>query len=429
MKAKSRQLLTARNIILFLVVVIAGLFLWRLYLLIFKKSADFRQRQATVAVEIKPVEIGTIRDVGQFSGSLIPKSQFNIAPKVSGKLKKLFVDIGDPIRNGQVIAQLDDEEYQQQVAQAEADLKMARANLEDVQNSLELARKELERAETLYKKGILSDAQFDSTRAQFNAQQSRFKVASAQVANREAALETARTRLSYTKIVASWEKGSNIRYVGERYVDEGALLSVNTPIISVIEIQPIIAVIYVTDKEYFRIKPGQPVRVNSSAFPGQSFTGQVARVAPLLKETSRQARIEIEIDNEEGLLKPGMFVNAEIEFAKRDNTRIVPFSSLVTRGGAQGIFVADLQERKAYFRPVTPGIIEGDRAEILEPDGLSGYVVTLGQHLLQDGMSIILPEDRAQAGDQPKKAGGKPGAKPGFKPGSKPGSEGPKRKE
>ncbi len=250
---------------------------------------------------------------------------------------------------------------------------MARANLEDVQNSLELARKELERAETLYQKGILSDAQFDSTKAQFNAQQSRFKVASAQVANREAALETARTRLSYTKIVASWEKGNNIRYVGERYVDEGALLSVNTPIISVIEIQPIIAVIYVTDKEYFRIKPGQPVRVNSSVFPEQSFPGRVARVAPLLKETSRQARIEIEIDNEEGLLKPGMFVNAEIEFARRDNTRIVPFSSLVTRGGAQGIFLANLEEKKAYFRPVTPGIIEGDRAEILEPEGLAGF--------------------------------------------------------
>lgn len=429
MKAKLRQLLTARNIVFFLVVVIAGLFVWRFYFLIFKKSADFRQRQATVAVEIRPIEIGLIRDVGQFSGSLIPKSQFNIAPKVSGKLKKLMVDIGDAIHNGQVIAQLDDEEYQQQVAQAEADLKMARANLEDVQNSLELARKELERAETLYKKGILSDAQFDSIRAQFNAQQSRFKVASAQVANREAALETAKTRLSYTKIKATWEKGNNIRYVGERYVDEGALLSVNTPIISVIEIQPIIAVIYVTDKEYFRIKPDQPVRVNSSVFSEKSFTGRVARVAPLLKETSRQARIEIEIDNEESLLKPGMFVNAEIEFARRDNAIIIPFSSLVTRGGAQGIFMANLQEKKAFFRPVTPGIIEGDRAEILEPDGLNGFVVTLGQHLLQDGMSIILPEDRVQAGDQPKKAGGKQGAKTGMKPGSKPGSEGPKRKE
>jgi RND family efflux transporter MFP subunit len=428
MKAKGRKILSARNIILFLVVVLAGLLVWRLYFLIFKKSADFRQRQAAVAVEIRPVETGTIRDVGQFSGSLIPRSQFVIAPKVSGKLKKLFVNIGDVIHNGQVIAQLDDEEYQQQVAQAEADLKMARANLEDVQNSLELARKELERAETLYKKGILSDAQFDSTRAQFNAQQSRYKVALAQVANREAALETARVRLSYTKIVASWEKGSNIRYVGERFVDEGALLSVNTPIISVIEIQPIVAVIYVTDKEYFRIKPGQPVRVSSSAFPAKTFTGKVARVAPLLKETSRQARIEIEIDNEEGLLKPGMFVNAEIEFDRRDKTKIVPFSSLVTRGGTQGIFLADLEEKKAYFQPVTTGIIEGERAEILEPENLSGYVVTLGQHLLQDGMTIILPEDRAQAGEQPKKPGGKPGAKPGFKPGSKPGSEEPKRK-
>ncbi|MCX7973216.1 MAG: efflux RND transporter periplasmic adaptor subunit [Candidatus Aminicenantes bacterium] len=429
MRPKLRKVLTVKKIFLFVVVVMAALFIWRLYLLIFKKSDDFRQRQAAVAVEIRPVEIGTIRDVGQFSGSLIPKSQFNIAPKVSGKLKKLFVDIGDTIYNGQVIAQLDDEEYQQQVVQAEADLKMARANLEDVQNSLELARKELERAETLYKKGILSDAQFDATRAQFNAQQSRYKVASAQVANREAALETAKVRLSYTKIVASWEKGSKIRYVGERFVDEGALLSVNTPIISVIEIQPIIAIIYVTDKEYFRIKPGQPVKVNSSAFPGQTFTGQVARVAPLLRETSRQARVEIEIDNEEGLLKPGMFVNAEIEFARHEQARIVPFSSLVSRGGSQGIFLADLKEKKAYFHPVKAGIIEGDRAEIVEPDGLSGYVVTLGQHLLQDGMSILLPEDRPQVGDQPRKPGGKPGVKPGFKPGTKPGTTESERKK
>lgn len=429
MKAKERKVLTVKKIFLFITVVLAALFIWRLYLLIFKKTRDFRQRQAAVAVEVKPIEIGPIRDVGQFSGSLIPRSQFNIAPKVSGKLKKLYVDIGDAIRNGQIIAQLDDEEYQQQVAQAEADLKMARANLEDVQNSLELARKELERAETLYKKGILSDAQFDAARAQFNAQQSRYKVALAQVANREAALETAKVRLSYTKIVATWEKGSAIRYVGERFVDEGALLSVNTPIISVIEIQPIIAVIYVTDKEYFRIKPGQPVRVNSSAFPEMTFNGRVARVAPLLRETSRQARVEIEIDNEDGLLKPGMFVNAEIEFDRHDQARIVPFSSLVSRGGRQGIFLADLNEKKAYFQPVKAGIIEGDRAEIVEPDNLSGYVVTLGQHLLQDGMTILLPEDRPQGGDQFRKPGAKPGTKPGFKPGTKPESTKAKTKK
>ncbi|MGQ9472256.1 MAG: efflux RND transporter periplasmic adaptor subunit [Candidatus Aminicenantales bacterium] len=422
MKIKAKKLLSGKKILILIGLVFISLFVWRVYLVVFKKASGFGQRQASVAVEVKLVETGSIRDLGQFSGSLIPKSQFVVAPKVSGKLKKLYVDIGDQLRNGQLVAQLDDEEYQQQVVQAEADLRVAKANLEDVQNSLELARKELERAQTLYQKGILSDAQFDSTRAQFNAQQSRYKVAMAQVANREAALETAKVRLSYTKIIASWEKGSNVRYVGERFVDEGALLSVNTPIISLIEIQPIIAVIYATDKEYFRIQTGQNVTVNSTAFPGKIFSGKVARVAPLLKETSRQARIEVEVENEEGLLKPGMFINAEIEFARHDSAKIVPFSSLVMRGNQQGIFVADLENRRAHFTPVKPGIIEGERAEVLEPADLSGFVVTLGHHLLQDGMTIILPEANAQpsAGRAPEKPEGKPSEKPGPKPGHRP---------
>ncbi len=430
MKPRIKNLISGKKILIAIVVILVGLVIWRLYPLVFKKNAGFGQRQASVAVEVKPIETGSIRDLGQFSGTLIPRSHFVIAPKVSGKLKKLYVDIGDPIRNGQIVAQLDDEEYQQQVAQAEADLRVARANLEDVQNSLELARKDLERAETLYKKGILSDAQFDSTRAQFNAQQSRHKVAVAQVSNREAAFETAKVRLSYTKIIATWEKGSNVRYVGERFVDEGALLSVNTPIISVIEIHPIIAVIYATDKEYFRIQAGQSVSVKSSAFPDKTFIGQVARLAPLLKETSRQARVEVEINNEEGLLKPGMFVNAEIEFARRDQIKIVPFSSLVFRGGQQGIFLADLENRKAFFTPVKPGIIEGERAEIAEPTSLSGYVVTLGQHLLQDGMTIILPEANAQSGggSPSGKPSGKPGVKPGRKPEGKTESSGPQKR-
>ncbi len=388
---------TFQKVLLAIFIILAILFFWRVGKTIFKGSDLRGFRQPAVAVEISPIETGLIRDVGQFSGTLIPKSQFIVAPKVSGKLKKLHVNIGDRVFRGQMVAQLDDEEYLQQVAQAEADLKVARANLEEARNSLELARKELERAETLHKKGILSDAQFDSARAQFQAQEARFKVAEAQVSNREAALETAKVRLSYTKIIATWETGSDVRYVGERFVDEGALLSVNTPIISIIEIQPITAVIYATDKEYFRIKVGQNVTVNSSVFPEKKFQGKVVRLAPLLKETSRQARVEVDIENEEGLLKPGMFVNAEIEFGRRENAKIVPFSAIVSRGNSQGIFIVDKENKKAIFKPVKIGIIEGEKAEILEPSDISGSVVILGQHLLQDGMGVILPEKREEA--------------------------------
>jgi RND family efflux transporter MFP subunit len=188
-------------------------------------------------------------------------------------------------------------------------------------------------------------------------------------------------------------------------VDEGALLSPNSQIISVIEIQPITAVIYATEKDYFRILPGQDVVVTSTAFPGRTFQGRVTRLAPLLKETSRQARVEVDIKNDDGSLKPGLFVNAGIEFARRDKAKLVPFSSLVQRGNQSGVFIADTENKKAFFKPVKVGIVEGENAEVLEPADLSGYTVVLGQHLLQDGMNIILPERMSgpASGQPPKK--------------------------
>ena len=138
----------------------------------------------------------------------------------------------------------------------------------------------------------------------------------------------------------------------------------------------------------------------TDAFPGKAFSGKIVRVAPLLKETSREARVEIEIPNHGGLLKPGMFTRVHIEFDQHDNATVVPLDALVKRNGEEGVFVADLEERKAYFLPVIPGIFNGNRAEIVSPS-LSGYVVTLGHHLLEDGASIILPvENQKHIGEK-----------------------------
>jgi RND family efflux transporter MFP subunit len=395
MKATLKNKLVKRKTPIFLAiaVVIVGYLGWKIVGATFlaRKTPGMGQKGISVAVEIAPIEKGAIRDTAQFSGTLIPKSQFTIAPKISGRLNQLLVDIGDPIRQGQLVAVLEDEEYQQQVIQAEADLRVARANLEEAKRSLEMAKRDLERARTLHQKGIQSDSQLDVVVAQYDAQEARYKVAVAQLANKESALETTRVRLSYTRIKASWEKGSETRYVGERFADAGAMLSPNTPILSIINLQPITAVIHVTDRDYFRLQTEQQATITSSAFSGKTFLGRVVRIAPLLKETSRQARVEIEIQNPEGLLKPGMFITTMIEFSRREETTVVPFSALVNRNGQQGVFLADIENKKARFQPVQVGIIEGTRAEILEPALISGYVVTLGQHLLEDGVGIILP--------------------------------------
>jgi RND family efflux transporter MFP subunit len=348
-------------------------------------------RGAAVAVEIAAVERGGIRDVGTFSGTLIPKSYFTIVPRISGRIKELYVDIGDRLTRGQLVATLEDEEYQQQVLQADADLGVAKANLEEARSAQELAQKEYDRAKALHAKGILSDAELEAAQSAFSTRDARYKVTQAQIANQQAALETARVRLSYTRIRAAWETGGDVRFVGERFVNPGAMLSSNTAILSVIELQPITAVIHVTEKDYFRLRSEQPVLLTSGAYPGREFHGVVARVAPILKETSREARVEVNVENADGALKPGMFVNAHIEFVNRADANVVPTSAIVNRGALQGLFLADLEAKKAVFQPATVGIIEGDRAEILEPAALTGFVITLGHHLLENGTPIILP--------------------------------------
>jgi RND family efflux transporter MFP subunit len=337
------------------------------------------------------VKKATIRDTANFTGTLSPKSQFTVAPKIAGRLKNLMVDIGDKIKRNQLLAVLDDEEYKQQVRQAEADLLVAKANLEESRSSLDVAKRELERVEELHKKGISADSELDASKGTYATQEARYKVAQAQVVNREAALEAVKVRLSYTKIAASWEGGGQFRIIGERFVHEGAMLTANAQILSILEIDPLLAIIHITDKDYFRVKPGQHALINSDALPGIKASGKIVRIAPLLKETSREARLEIEFANPEELFKPGMFINVQIEFASHENATVVPVSSVVKRNDQQGIFLADTEKNIAEFVPVTVGISTGELAEILEPSSITGQVVTLGQHLLAPDSPIILP--------------------------------------
>jgi len=399
-----------KTIIIAVIVVTVGLVGWQVIRKIGGQDANFERRAAPIAVETEAVRKATIRDTGNFTGTLAPKSQFTVAPKIAGRLEKLMVDIGDKISRNQLIAVLDDEEYNQQLRQAEADLLVAQANLEESRSSLDVAKRELERVEELHKKGISADSELDASKGAHATQEARYKVAQAQVANREAALEAARVRLSYTKISATWEEGTNPRVVGERFVHEGTMLTPNAPILSLLEINPLLAIIHITDKDYFRVKPGQSALISSDALANRGATGEIIRIAPLLKETSREARVEIEFANPDGLFKPGMFINVRIEFTTHEQATVVPVSSVVKRNEQQGIFLADTENNVVQFVPVTVGISTSELAEILEPSPLEGQVVTLGQHLLADGSPIILPEPSSfQNSDEAEKT--KPGEK------------------
>ncbi len=382
-----------QTVVVLVVLLLLGLGAWR----VVKKqssgspgSAKPRGGQApAVAVVIQPVRHETVRDVRVFTGTVSPNSQFLVAPKVVGRLEKLLVNIGQDVKSGDLIALLENQEYRQQVEQARAEREVAQANVTDYQSALDIAARERKRALELRKQQVASESELDQAEAQFQAAQAKHAVALAQVKQREAALKGAEVRLSYTRIEASWEDGNATRVIGERFVDQGAMLGPSDPIVSVLDIGTVIAAIFVIERDYPQLRIGQEAAIITDAFPGKTFAGQVVRKAPLLKESSRQARVEIAVDNPERQLAPGMFVRAELQFAVREQAIVVPASAVVRRGGQSGVFLADVAARKARFVPSAVGVTTAQSAEMLSP-AVEGQVVTLGQHLLEDGAEIIL---------------------------------------
>jgi RND family efflux transporter MFP subunit len=308
---------------------------------------------------------------------------------VPGRLEKLLVNIGDKVNNGDLIALLDSEEYAQQVAAARAELEVSQANLADSKSALDIAQRDYERSKELLQQKIASPTQLDQALAEYNAAKAKLEVAEAQIKQRQAALRTAEVRLSYTRIHASWDDQSSQRIVAERFVDEGSMLRANDPVVSIVDISTVKAIINVVEEDFPDIRVGQETTITTDAYGDRKFTGKVARRAPVLEEESRQARVEVEIPNPDRLLAPGMFVRATIQFDIHDDVTVVPGSALVRRNGDRGVFLADLENNSAKFIPVQTGIVDGEWVEIVEPE-LEGQVVTLGQHLLEDGASIVV---------------------------------------
>lgn len=353
---------------------------------------------SVVPVQVAEVHRGTIEDRRVFSGSLEAAARVTMAPKIAGRIISLRVDISDPVQRGQVIALLDSAEYEQAVAQADAEVAVAQAEQIASESDLKIAQRELERVRTLHERGIASDSQLDTATADQLSLAAGVQVAVARVQRAQAALESARIRLGYTSIRAEWEGGDDARVVAERFVDEGDTVSANAPIVSIIELNPILAVIYATERDYALLEPEQVVTLSADAYPGRSFDGRVSRVSPIFREGSRQARVEIIVPNPESLLKPGMFVRVEAILGRAEDAVIVPVEAMAERNGGPVLFVIDAEGKTARMVSVQTGIRHGSRVQIMSPT-IEGRVVTLGQQLLGESTSISIPTGVAKPGE------------------------------
>jgi RND family efflux transporter MFP subunit len=356
------------------------------------------RRGGPAAVEAAPVERGAIELRRTFTGTLEARGRFIVAANVGGRVERLLVDLADPVSQGQVIAELDGAEEVQGVAEAAAEVAVARANVADAESALEIAERERARVDDLGKRGVVSESEVDAAKSRHLARTTAVKVAKAQLERAGAAHRRARIRSNYTSVIAVWSGDSDTRFVAERHVAEGDNVAPNDPLITVVDLEPLDAIVHVTEREYGSLRPGQLAAITTDAYPGTAFSGTIRRIAPVFRETSRQARMELEIANPDHLLKPGMFVRAEVVLDRVDDATIVPLGALVTREGKTGVFVLDdAGDRVAWqvaWRPVEVGIQHGDRVQVVG-EGVAGRVVTLGQQLIDDGSAVTVPERAA----------------------------------
>jgi RND family efflux transporter MFP subunit len=345
---------------------------------------------APVAVETAQVTRATLRDAIQFTGSLDSPSRVEVAAKVSGRLQRILVQVGQTVQRGQLLAELEDEEYRQALEQARAEEAVARANLEAADIGVQAAERELERVRSLQDKQIASDMELDSSRTQLARARVQVSVAASQLRQKQVAVEAAQLRLSHTRLLADWGQDGRPRVVGERLTEPGTLLQAGSPVLSLLELDPLEARLRVAETIYPRLRPGLEARVSAAVYPGRKFAGTLSAVAPFLDRSTGQADAWVQIRNADGALKPGMAVQVELEFGRRENVPAVPSAALVNRGEVQGVFEVQPEASTVRFVPVRTGAAEGGLVEILEP-ALRGPVVVLGHHLLQDGSAVILP--------------------------------------
>lgn len=350
-------------------------------------------------VEFAPVTRSDIAERVTIVGNLIGAATVEAVPRVNGRLAAVHVKLGDAVRKGQPLAQVEDREIREQVRQQEAAFKVAEATIRQREADLKLAETNLARNRSLLERNLLPRQTFDDTEARYQAATAQLDLARAQFEQSKARLDELKINLSNT-VIASPVDG----FIGKRYLDPGAAVSPNAPVASVVAIRTVRMVANVIEKDVRRLHVGMPAQVEVDAFPGEKFMGKVARLAPVFDPQTRTAEMEIEVPNPGFRLKPGMYARVDLTVDSRQNALTVPTNAVVRFDGKTGVFVAGsapqqasnppaqqggAQNLTAKFQPVDTGIRDGEQVEITSglQDGVR--VITTGATALKDGDKIV----------------------------------------
>jgi RND family efflux transporter MFP subunit len=346
-----------------------------------------------MSVELASVKRGEMSEQMTVVGNLIGAATVEAVPKVAGRLEGVAVRLGDRVSRGQQLAKVEDHELREQIRQAQAAYEVSAATIRQREADLNLAKSNLDRSKNLFDRQLIPKQTYDDADARYQAAAAQLDLAKAQHSQAQARLDELKINLSNT-VISSPVNG----FVAKRMLDPGAWVTPNSAFLSIVDIGVVRIVANVVEKDLRRITAGQQASVEVDAFPGEKFTGRVARVAPVLDPATRTAQIEVEIQNSQFRLKPGMYARVDFTVERRPNALIIPANALVDVQGKRGVF-RPAEGDIAKFQPIEVGLMDETQIEIASGLSEGDRIVTTGAAALKDGDKIVLPGQRGQSGN------------------------------
>jgi multidrug efflux pump subunit AcrA (membrane-fusion protein) len=414
---------TWKWIILLMLILMGGLILYRVWASSQRRVGPQRLGQGEIPVQVTAVKRGNLTYFFNATGDISPLMQVDLFPKVSGYLEKISVNLGDSIRQGQVVAQIDRSDFLHKVHEMEAKVAQAQAALDEIeagtraeeirqaeeavkqaQSRYDYAKSQRERMEALYQKQIISKKDFDNADTEYSVCEAQLvsskvrlkqlregarpeerEASRAKLKEMEAVLLQEQTRLQNTTITAPFSGE-----ITRKYVDVGALVSPSTPLVTLVHTETLKVVANILEKDISLVKPGMKVRIQTEAFPDRNFEGSIVRINSALDIATRTLQTEIHIPNAGRMLRPGMFAKIEIALSNRVGTLIIPRVAVVEEGKDRVVFV--VENNQALRKTIVTGIEQDDIVEVRQGLNEGDRIVTKGQSSLKDRSAVRVVE-------------------------------------
>lgn len=310
-----------------------------------------------IPVEVSSVSRGNISAYYSNTATLEAEQEATVVSKVRGIIEEIYVEEGDRVQAGQVIAKIEDDQYQ-----IEAD--RAKATLDRLYN-------EYQRNKELYERELIAAETYQNSQYEYESQ--------------KATYDLAELNLEYTSV-----KSPISGVISRRHVKEGNMIGIDQSMYRVTDFTPLQAILHIPEHEMSKIRKNQRAELRVDALPNQTFVGHVERISPVVDSETGTFKVTIYVDETKDLLRPGMFGRVKIVYDTRENTRMIPKSAVISEDLAQSVYV--IKDSLAFKKEIQTGYTNGLNVEVLNGLDDGEMVVTIGQGSLQDSSKVSVIE-------------------------------------